>query len=85
MTFAQTQPQNTPSRGLLTRLAKVLFPPPKPVEPTPLDRARLSRDAAKARYTDAVLRGDTRDVHAYRVQLINATSRVLRLEMGVGS
>jgi hypothetical protein len=82
MTFAQIQPQNTPARGLLMRLVEFLFPSPKPVIPTELQRAIAMRDAARARYQDACERSDTRDQHVYLAQFMRATNRVLRIEMG---
>jgi len=82
MTFAQTSRPDTFPLRLWNALVQVLFPSPKPVIPTELQRAIAMRDAARARYQDACKRSDTRDQHVYLAQFMRATNRVLRIEMG---
>jgi hypothetical protein len=80
--FAIHHGSRTPRRGPLTRMVQFLFPAKPPAVPTELERARAMREAARARYLDAVSRHDTREMHAYQRQFVAATNRALRLEVG---
>lgn len=65
----------------ITRLLSWRKAAPSPT-PSELEFARFMREAARARYLDAVARQDKRDIGAYEPQFVRATNHVLTLEAG---